>query len=179
MQNRFLIIYSRNSLIRLLFTLFVLMISYSCTNSNKNIHIQDNNVRIPDTLYFNENMREGAGFTCKYDTLTVNNNIPRNIWVPMSIKGRGTMVDILNHSNIFIESDDSLFRVRKTGNLRFEIFVDSKYSGYIPPHGGEYLSLFPVIQPHKSYILKTYFTEPITYPQKTRMMVLYEPIEEN
>ncbi|MES2555590.1 MAG: hypothetical protein V4604_05525 [Bacteroidota bacterium] len=178
MQNGLLIIYSRNKLGLLLF-LLVLMIIYSCNNSDKNNTIQENNTDAPDTLYYSENMRGEAGFTCKYDTLTVNNNIPRNSWVTMSVKGKGAMIDILKHSNIFIESDDTNFRVRKTGNTQFEIFISSKYSGYFPPHGGEYVSLFPVIQPHKDYVYKAYSGKPIVYPDRTRVMMLYEPIEEN
>jgi len=179
MQNGFLTFYFRNKAGLLLLSFLVLFMVYSCSNSDENVTVQNNDIDVPDTLYFNENMRGQAGFIFKYDTLTAHGNIPRNCWVPLSVKGKGAMMNILKHSSLFFESDNPDLRVRKTGNTRFELFVSPEYSGYFPSHGGEYATLFPVIQPHEGYVFKTYFGKPNKYPERTKVMMLYEPIEEN
>lgn len=136
-----------------------------------------------DTLYLNEDMIGQFGFKIRFDSLTVNKHIPRNVWVDVSIEGEDTMVYVLKHANLFLTSKDSNFQIQRISSNNYKFYINNDYHGYIPNggpvEGQECLEIYPVIQPYRGYALSTYWLDqPIIHPDKTNVMVLYETLEE-
>lgn len=167
---------------KLVHILAIVGILFSCKDSKQKEFVRIDSDNHLDTLYLNEDMIGQFGFKLTYDSLTVNKQIPRNLWVDVSVKGEDTMVYVLKHANLFLTSRDSNFQIERISNQQFKFLINDSYHGYVradEPIRGGYLEVYPVIQPHKGYILLTYWLDqPITYPEKTEVMMLYEPLEE-
>lgn len=159
------------------FVSFVLLVS--CTEHNGRELIKKNEPNRLDTLRFTENMRTESRLEFTWDKFTIDSLIPRETWVKINVKGFGVMSNILEHSNLFLESVDSTFHIQKISNNEFRIFIKKNYSGYEPAHGGECLTMDSYVQPKKGYILESYWLKKgIIFPSKTSVFMHYLPIEE-
>lgn len=164
-------------------TKFIAFLSFislvSCTEHNDRELIKKNELNDLDTLRFAENMIADSRLDFTWDELTIGSAIPRETWVNIKVKGINGMSNILEHSNLFLESEDTTFLIQKISKNEFNLFVKNKYSGYKPDHGGECLTMYSLVQPKKGYIFESYFlNKGITYPTKTRILIHYLPIEE-
>ena len=162
------------------FIAFVCLISLvSCTEHNGRELIRKNEKNQLDTLRFSENMRNESRLDFTWDKLTIDSPITRETWVKIKIKGINGMSDIVNHSNLFLKSEDTLLEVQKISNSEFKIKVYKEYSGYKPSHGGKCIIVASYIQPKKGYIFESYWLDKgITYPSWTKLFLHYVPIEE-
>lgn len=166
-----------------LFLLFIIPFLLSCNEpKKKESQIYDKKDH-PDTLYITEDTKNYYGFDLKFDTLTKEKHIPRNVWVKVHAEGRYTMFHILKHADLFLNSQDSNFQIQRISKHEYKFFINNKYKGYIPDggpvKGQECLKIFPDIQPNKGYVLSTYWLEkPVKYPERTNVLLMYETVEE-
>lgn len=154
----------------------------SCNQAEHNKIIVDEQV-VLDTLFITEDMRGQYGFNLKFDSLTSNKHIPRNVWVDVHVKGRDTMVYFLKHADLYLNSKDSNFRIQRLSKFDYKFYINNDYRGYIPNGGpvkGQVcLEIYSSIQPNNGYVLSTYWLDnPITYPEMTHIQLLYETLEE-
>lgn len=105
----------------LAFLCFIIFISCS-ENNSRELSIQ-NETYHSDTLRFNEDMRLDSRLDFTWDKFTIDSLIPRETWVKLNIKGIGVMTKILEHSNLFFDSDDSACQIKKISNNEFRVFV--------------------------------------------------------
>ena len=136
-----------------------------------------------DTLLITEDMRGNYGFSLKFDSLSNEKLIPRNVWINVHAKGRDTMVHILKHADLFLSSRDSNFRIQRISEYEYKFYINDNYCGFLPNggpvKGQECLEIYPDIQPNDGYELSTYWLDkPIKFPERTTVLVLYEQLEE-
>jgi hypothetical protein len=120
-------------------------------------------------------MRGNVDFSYKFDSINKDKFIPRNIWIPVHVKGYGEMIKILKHADLYLESKDSNFVIQRLSNFEYRFFIRNSYVGYIPNggpiEGQECIEIYPNIIPHKGYVLDAYWLDkPITYPEKTMVV---------
>jgi hypothetical protein len=162
----------------LLFIVILTSFSSSCTDEKTRSGIGDNKPKILDTLRFTEEMRGNSGLGFKFHFKAFFDDFSRNNWVPFSVYGKGEMINILKHSNLFVQSEDSTIHIRKVSGFNFEIMVDSNFNGCYPLYDEKIISYSPIIQPHKGYIFDSYWLDkPISYPDKTRISINHLKIE--
>jgi hypothetical protein len=160
-----------------------LVFLFSCNETSKNEPLNYNEKNEFDTLYINEDMRGNYGFNLKFDSLTNEKHIPRNVWIKVCVEGRDTMFHILKHADLYLTSRDSNFQIQRITKNEYKFFVNNNYQGYIPNGGPvkeqECLEIYPNIQPNEGYVLSTYWLDnPIKYPKKTNVLVMYQTLQE-
>lgn len=155
------------------------IIFYSCTlKKHQDLSSEKQKSKL-DTLRFPENMIPNARLDFKWDKYTLDSLIPRGIWVKLKVTGNNEISKIVNHSNLYLKSKDTLLEVQKISNSEFKIKVSKNYSGFIPNHGGECLVIESYIQPKKGYAFQSYWLDKvIVYPSWTNLFLHYLPIEE-
>jgi hypothetical protein len=156
--------------------LFVMCFA-KCETSTPTSVITDDIVSEPDTLYFTEEMRGSARVQLIFDSLTKDNLIPRNVWVPVHANGQNDLVEILNHSNLYLRSKDSNFQIKKNSNVSFDFYVNSDYEGYKSETMGECLTIYLGVELHENYVLSAYWIDSVfSCNEIVQLMMMYEPV---
>jgi hypothetical protein len=112
--------------------IFLLIFLASCTEKKNTISSKKNKI---DTLYILEKMNGDIDFSYTFDSLNKDKFLPRNHWISVNVKGLGEMVKILKHADLYLESTDSNFIIRRLSNYDYKFYVRNSYVGYIPNSG--------------------------------------------
>ncbi|MFT6503684.1 MAG: hypothetical protein ACJASQ_003822 [Crocinitomicaceae bacterium] len=167
---------------RIIIVFFVLGLG-SCNEPIAVEQISLDKVESIDTLYFTEDMRGVSGVRLNFDTLTKDKFVPRNVWINVYAEGKGTMNDILKSSELFLQSEDSSFKIVRVSSDEYKFFIDNEYSGNAyegsDPEAINLLEVDAYIQPHEGFVFKTYWRkEAYTAKEKTRVSRLSRYLEE-
>jgi len=162
----------------------IMLFSICCCTESSSItstELDMNEVSL-DTFNLTEENINDDGLYFVSDTLTVNRLIPRNVWAVLHPVGSGQIAKILEHGDLFIESNDTNLKIKRVSNKEFKVYINDQYEGYIPTGGPvagqECLTITSKVRPNKGYVITKYsYNKPVSHPNFIELLTHYETIE--